>query len=78
MKVGRSMIDELLFTLQMARESLPSDAHAVHAVRLFLIEHIVRRALEQEPEYWRGVMVDAEKFADDAVLRRLQEGESHD
>jgi hypothetical protein len=72
------MIDELLFTLRIARESLPSEAHRVNAVRLFLIEHIVRRALEQEPEYWRNLMADADKIADDAALRRLEGDKSHD
>jgi hypothetical protein len=43
------MLDELLFTLKIARQELPADAHAVHAVRLFLIEQIVQRAVEQNP-----------------------------
>jgi hypothetical protein len=54
------MLDDLLFTLKITREELPTDAHSVHTVRLFLIERIIRRALEQEPEYWRNALANAE------------------
>jgi hypothetical protein len=73
---GVLMLDDLLFTLEEARKALPADAHPVHAVRLYLVERMVKRALEQEPEYWRGAMVQAEQIADEAVMRRLREGKS--
>lgn len=65
------MLDELLFTLEAARRSLPDDAHPVHKARLYLIERMVKRALEREPEYWRASFDQAEQLADAAVLRRL-------
>lgn len=65
------MLDELLFTLEIARESLPDDAHPVHKTRLYLIERMVKRALEREPEYWRASFDQAEQIADAAVLRQL-------
>jgi hypothetical protein len=40
------MTDDLLFSLKMARQSLPSDTHHIHAARLYLIERIVARALD--------------------------------
>jgi hypothetical protein len=72
------MIDELLFTLKIAREALPSDAHAVHAVRLYLIERMIRRVLEQEPEYWRESFDQAEQIGDSIALGRLERGKSDD
>ena len=66
------MLDDLLFTLAIARKSLPSDADPVHAARLSLIERMVRRALEIEPDYWRGAQDEAEHRADDAAMRRLR------
>jgi Arc/MetJ family transcription regulator len=71
------MIDELLFTLKIAREALPSDAHAVHAVRLYLIERMIRRVLEQELEYWRASFDHAEQIGDSIALGRL-EGDKSD
>ena len=68
------MLDDLLFTLKIARQELPADAHSAHAVRLFVIERIIRRAWEQEPEYWRGALANAEQIADEMELRRLQGG----
>jgi len=68
------MIDELAFTLKIAREALPSDAHAIHSVRLYLIERMIRHLIEQEPEYWRGALANAEQIADEMELRRLQGG----
>jgi len=70
------MIDELLFTLKIAREALPSDAHAIHAVRLYLIERMIRRALEQEPEYWRESFNQAEQIGDRIALGRLEGAKS--
>jgi len=70
------MIDELLFTLKIAREALPSDAHAVHAVRMYLIERMIRRVLEQEPEYWRESFDQAEQIGDGIALGQLERGQS--
>ena len=66
------MLDDLLFTLKIARQELPADAHSVHTLRLFLIERIIRRAFEQDSEYWRAALADAEQIADDIELRRIQ------
>jgi hypothetical protein len=65
------MLDDLLFTLKITREELPTDAHSVHTVRLFLIERIIRPALEQEPEYWRNALANAEQIAGEMELRRM-------
>jgi hypothetical protein len=66
------MLDDLIFTLEVARKSLPADADPVHAARLSLIERMVKRALEIEPDYWRGAQDEAEHQADDTAMRRLQ------
>jgi hypothetical protein len=71
------MIDELLFTLKIAREALPTDAHAVHSVRMYLIERMIRRLLEQEPEYWRESFEQAEQIGDSIALGQLQRGKSN-
>ena len=71
------MTDDLLFTLEIARKSLPSDAHPVHLARLYLVERMVKRALMQEPDYWRDALVEAEQLADEAVMRRLQGGQTN-
>lgn len=65
------MIDELLFTLAIARQSLPEDAHPIHKARMLLVERIVKRAIESEPAYWRESFEQAEQIADDVVMRRL-------
>jgi hypothetical protein len=64
------MLDELLFTLEIARQSLPADAHAVHTVRLYLVERMIKRALEVEPDYWRASFDKGETIADTAVTNR--------
>jgi len=66
------MIDDLLFTLKIAREALPSDAHAIHAVRLYLIERMIRRVMEQESEYWREAFNHAEQIGHSIALGRLE------
>ena len=72
------MGEELLSTLELARQSLPADAHPVHATRMYLIARIVRRALELEPEYWSDALDQVERIADDVVIRRQQEDDSRE
>lgn len=71
------MDDDLLFTLELVRKSMPSNGHPVHIARLYLIERIVKRALEQKPDYWRDALADAERLADEAVMRRLEGGQNN-
>lgn len=68
------MIDELLFSLKIARQSLPADAHHIHAARLYLVEHIVKRALDTEPDYWRGALADVERLSDETNPRQPRSG----
>jgi len=42
-------LDELLYTLEICRKSLPHDAHPDHARRLDQIAAIVRRAFAASP-----------------------------
>jgi hypothetical protein len=72
------MIDELLFTLEIARKWLPSDAHPVHTARLYLVERMVKRALETELDYWRAAFDQAERLADTAVMNRKRNPPSAD
>ena len=69
------MIDDLLFSLKIAREALPDDAHHIHAARLFLVEQIVKRALEAEAEYWRDALANVERLSDEANPRQPKSGE---
>jgi hypothetical protein len=69
------MIDDLLFSLKIARQSLPSDTHAIHAARLFLIEQIVKRALEAEPEHWRNALISVERLSDETNPRQPRGGQ---
>jgi hypothetical protein len=38
------MLEELMFTMEIARGSLPADAHPVHTIRLYMIERMIARA----------------------------------
>ena len=67
------MIDGLLRTLEIARKSLPADAHPIHAARLSLIERMVTRALTTEPEYWRKSIAQIEQHADETAMHYLTE-----
>jgi hypothetical protein len=69
------MLDDLLFTLEVARKSLPNDVDPVHFERLDTIERMVKRALEQEQDYWRSAMEQAEQLGDDKAMHRLQASE---
>jgi hypothetical protein len=69
------MIDDLLFSLKIAREALPADAHHIHAARLYLVEQIVKRALEAEPEHWRDSLANVEQLSDEANPRQPKSGE---
>jgi hypothetical protein len=72
------MLDELLFTLETARKCLPSDADPAHVERLNLIERIVKRALEQEPDYWRNALQRVDDITSDAAIERLEGDKTHD
>jgi hypothetical protein len=67
------MLEGLRRTLDIARKSLPADAHPVHAARLHLVEQMVKRALEQEPDYWRESIAQVEQRADEMATRYLTE-----
>jgi hypothetical protein len=69
------MIDDLLFSLKIARQSLPSDTHHIHAARLYLIERIVARALDVEPEYWRDALASVEQLSDETNPRQPKSGQ---
>ena len=70
------MIDDLLFSLKIAREALPDDAHHIHAARLYLIDQIVKRALETEPEYWRDALLSVERLSDETNPRQPKSGQT--
>lgn len=63
------MLDDLLFTLDIARKSLPSDADPIHFARLDTIAGIVRRALdgddadESTAEHLDNIRRARERFA---------------
>jgi hypothetical protein len=69
------MIDDLLFSLKIARQSLPNDTHPIHAARLYLIEQIVKRALETEPEHWRDALLSVERLSDETNPRQPKGGQ---
>jgi hypothetical protein len=69
------MIDDLLFSLKIARQSLANDAHPIHAARLYLIEQIVKRALEIEPEHWRDALLSVERLSDETNPRQPKGGQ---
>jgi len=70
------MIDDLLFSLKIARQSFPNDTHPIHAARLYLVEQIVKRALEAEPERWREALVSVEQLSDETNPRQPKGGQT--
>jgi hypothetical protein len=69
------MIDDLLFSLKIARQSLRNDMHPIHAARLYLIEQIVKRVLETEPEHWRDALASVERLFDETNPRQPKGGQ---
>jgi hypothetical protein len=56
-------LDDLVQTLQLARAAFDRSAHPIHIARLKLVERMVQRCAEHEPEYWREALA---KIAQDA------------
>jgi hypothetical protein len=69
------MIDDLMFSLKIARQSLPNDTHPIHAARLYLIEQIVKRALEAEPDHWRDALASVEQLSVETNPRQPKGGQ---
>ena len=54
-------LDNLVQTLQLARSAFDQSAHPIHMARMKLIERMVRRCIEHEPEYWRETLAKIEQ-----------------
>jgi len=60
----------LLATLAIARQELPKDTHPIHLVRLQVIERLILRAIEREPELWADTLARGERVVDQALAQR--------
>jgi hypothetical protein len=56
-------MENILFTLEIARKSLPAEAHPIHYARLQLVERMVRSCYT---ECWDRLAAEAEQIADEA------------
>jgi hypothetical protein len=65
-----STADDLLFTLQICRQELPENTHPVHLVRLQVIERLIKRACEKEPQYWADTLARGERVVDQVQAQR--------
>ncbi len=63
-------IDALLATLAICRQELPKDVHPIYLVRLQVIERIIRRACEHEPQFWADTLARGERVVDQALAQR--------
>lgn len=65
-----SVTDDLLLTLQICRQELPPDTHPVHLVRIQVIERVIRRAVEREPQLWEETLARGERVVDQVQTQR--------
>ena len=65
-----STANDLLITLQICRQELPEDTHPIHLVRLQVIERLIKRAVEREPQLWADTLARGERVVDTVAAQR--------
>lgn len=65
-----STADALIEALAVCREALPKDTHPIWLIRLQVIERIIRRACEREPQLWADTLARGERVVDQVEAQR--------
>jgi hypothetical protein len=62
--------ERLLEALALCKEQLPRDTHPIWTARLQVIERLIMRAVEREPDLWADTLARAERIADHILAQR--------
>jgi hypothetical protein len=60
----------LLEALALCKEQLPRNTHPIWTARLQVIERLITRAVEREPDLWADTLARAERIADQILAQR--------